>query len=82
MPTPSQMRIFISWKNSQTSSTRQNIAVFAYLPPHLLSDLVGAAVEAPGGLGQVVRLVLQVVQMRATLPKHLRVLRQSYASAF
>jgi hypothetical protein len=37
------------------------------LPPHLLSDSVGATSEALGRDGQVVRLVLQTVEALATL---------------
>ena len=37
------------------------------LPPHLLSDAVGAATEALGGLVQVLGLVLQLVDVLAAL---------------
>ena len=37
------------------------------LPPHLLADSVGAATEALGGLVQVLGLVLELVNVLATL---------------
>ena len=40
------------------------------LPPHLLPDSIGAATETLGGDGQVVGLVLEVVEALATL-RHL-----------
>lgn len=43
------------------------------LPPHLLANPVGAPAEALGGCGQVISLVLEVVDALATLVGHVYV---------
>jgi len=67
IPTPSQMRIFMSWKHSQHHTGPHGSAETAHLPPHLLANLVGAAPEALRRLRQVVGLVLQMIQASAAL---------------
>ena len=66
IPTPSQMRIFMSLEVVSLSSTKITKGS-PYLPPHLLAHPVGASAEALGRGRQVVCLVLEVIDALATL---------------
>ncbi len=74
IPMIRHMRIFISCTGPDVSMHRGGAngrpggsACVPHLPPHLLADSVGAAAEALGRDGQVVRLVLQGIETFAAL---------------
>lgn len=68
IPTISQIRIFMSYKQKSVPSLHLDItgSVFAHLPPHLLADLVGTAAELLGCTLEIVRLVPEVVEIVTT----------------